>query len=146
MHLKKYISTKLIYLNLDNTLRDAKKLFDAHRIHHLLILDEDKKLVGLITDRELYKQLSPTIGSAKETREDERILSKKVHLVMTRNPVCCLANTSLGEMSVLFNDHHISALPIVSADKTALGIITWRDILRMLAVRYQKKQLDGSQN
>ncbi|GLX84609.1 CBS domain-containing protein [Thalassotalea loyana] len=142
MNLTKYISTKLIYLTLDSTLRDAKTLFDRHKFHHLIVLDDDNRLVGLITDRELYKQLSPTIGSAKETREDERILAKKVHLVMTRNPISCLPNTSLGEMAVLFNDHHISALPIVNAENKALGIITWRDILRMLAVRYQKKLLE----
>ncbi|QOL27029.1 CBS domain-containing protein [Thalassotalea sp. LPB0316] len=141
MNLTKYISTKLVYLTLDSTLRDAKTLFDRHNIHHLIVLDEEEKLVGILTDRDLYKQLGPTIGSAKQTREDERILAKKIHLVMTRNPVSCLPNTSLGEMAVLFHDNHISALPIVNADHKALGIITWRDILKMLAIRYQEKQL-----
>jgi len=143
MNLSQYISTKLVTLTLDNTLRDAKKLFDTHKIHHLVVIDDDKKLIGLLTDRELYKQLSPTIDSVKETREDVKILGKQVHLVMTRHPVSCLPTTSLGEMAVLFHDNHISALPIVDKEQKVLGIITWRDILKMLAVRYQQKKLSN---
>ena len=138
MSLNKVMSTNLITLELDDDLGKAKAIFDQHKIHHILVLN-DKELVGVITDRDIYKHLSPTIGTKKETPRDYSLLQKKLHLVMNRNLTTASENDTLNEAVLLFHDNHISCLPIVNDKMEPLGIISWRDILKVIALQYRHK-------
>lgn len=131
----------VISLDLDNTLEDAKKIFESHRIHHIMIIGDDHALAGIITDRDLYKHLSPSIGTLKETRLDLAMLRKKVHLIMEREVVTARPNLCLNEAAYLFHKHHISCLPIVDDKEHPIGIITWRDIIKLLAYQFKKKKV-----
>lgn len=132
------MSTNLITLEMDDDLGKAKAIFDQHKIHHILVLN-DKELVGVITDRDIYKHLSPTIGTKKETPRDYSLLQKKLHLVMNRNLTTASVNDTLNEAVLLFHDNHISCLPIVNDKMEPLGIISWRDILKVIALQYRNK-------
>lgn len=132
------MSKNLITLELDDDLGKAKAIFDQHKIHHILVLN-DKELVGVITDRDIYKHLSPTIGTKNETTRDYSLLQKKLHLVMNRNLTTASENATLNEAVLLFHDNHISCLPIVNDKMEPLGIISWRDILKVIALQYRHK-------
>jgi acetoin utilization protein AcuB len=131
------MSTQLITLDLGDDIGKAKALFDTHKIHHILIT-HDKELVGVVTDRDVYKHLSPTIGTNKETPRDSSMLQKKLHLIMNRNLVTATEKTTLNEAVLLFYDNHVSCLPVVK-NFQAIGIITWRDILKVIAMQYRQK-------
>lgn len=136
MSLSKIMSTTLITLDMDSTLSDAKTIFAHHKIHHLLIVDERNELMGIITDRDLYKHLSPTLGTIKETHQDLVFQKKKVHLIMSRNPVTATKDISLKQAVLLLHENHISCLPIVNEQDELVGIVTWRDILKLLAEHF----------
>jgi acetoin utilization protein AcuB len=138
MSLSKVMSKNLITLEIDDDLSKAKAIFDQHNIHHILIIC-DKQLVGIVTDRDLYKHLSPTIGTKNETPRDHSMLQKKLHLIMNRNLITAKKETSLNDAVLLFYDNHISCLPIVDDSMQPLGIISWRDILKVLALQYRLK-------
>lgn len=141
MSLIKVMSTNLITLEMDDDLGKAKAIFDQHKIHHILVLN-DKELVGVITDRDIYKHLSPTIGTKKETPRDHSLLHKKLHLVMNRNLTTTSEDASLNEAVLLFHDNHISCLPVVNDKMEPIGIISWRDILKVIALQYRHKLTD----
>ncbi|MBA6233358.1 MULTISPECIES: CBS domain-containing protein [unclassified Colwellia] len=138
MSLSKVMSKNLITLEIDDDLSKAKAIFDQHNIHHILILC-DKQLVGVVTDRDLYKHLSPTIGTKNETPRDHSMLQKKLHLIMNRNLITAEKETSLNDAVLLFYDNHISCLPIVDNSMQPIGIVSWRDILKVLALQYRLK-------
>ena len=64
------MTKKLITLTLDDDLNRAREIFNLHNIHHLLIVNDDGELAGVITDRDLFKNLSPTIGTRNESHKD----------------------------------------------------------------------------
>lgn len=132
------MSKKVITLDIDDDIAQAKQAFDNNPIHHLLVLNSGE-LAGIFTDRDLYKQLSPHINTRKETPRDTMLLKKKVHLFMTRTMVTATINTTLNEAVLLFYDNHISCLPVVDANFKPIGIITWRDIIKVIAVQYRNK-------
>jgi acetoin utilization protein AcuB len=138
MSLSKIMSKQLITLELDDNLGKAKAIFDQHKIHHILILNE-KELVGVITDRDIYKHLSPTVGTKNETPRDFSMLHRKLHLIMNRDITTANENITLNEAVLLFHDNHISCLPIVNDKMQPLGIISWRDILKVIALQYRHK-------
>ncbi len=139
MKIENLMNRKLITLSMDSTLRKAKELFESNTIHHLLITDDDGLLAGVITDRDLYKHLSPTVGTSQETHRDTALMQKKLHQIMARNLITAKTQQSLNEAVVLFYDNHISCLPVVDKNNKPIGIITWRDILKVLALQYKKK-------
>ena len=142
MKIAKLMTKNLITLSLDDDLNKAKELFTQHKIHHILVLDDDKKLAGIITDRDLFMHLSPTVGTSKESHKDVSLLQKRIHQIMARELIIATADQSLHEAVLLFHDNHISCLPIVDNNNKAIGIITWRDILKVIALQYRKKQKD----
>ena len=139
MLISKLMSKNLITLYLDDDLNKAKALFSQHSIHHILILDDEDKLAGVITDRDLFMHLSPTVGTNKESHKDVSLLQKRIHQIMARKLIVATAKQSLHEAVLLFHDKHVSCLPIVNNDNKPIGIITWRDILKVIALQYRKK-------
>lgn len=138
MGLEYFTSREVYSVDMDDELSKVKDLFSEHKIHHMLVTDGGK-LIGVLNDRDLYKQLSPTLGTAKETHSDIELLHKKVHLIMNRNLVTITADTSINQAVLKLNDNKVSCLPIVDEKNRPIGIITWRDILGMVAKQYRHK-------
>ena len=85
MSLSSFMTKDVITLDIDDNLSKAKQVFDQHNIHHILIKN-GKELSGIITDRDLYKHLSPNIGTKKETPKDIDIVTfLDYNVVETRN-------------------------------------------------------------
>ena len=66
-------------------------------------------------------------------------MQKKLHQIMARNLITSQAQLPLNEAVLLFYDNNISCLPVIDEQNKAIGIITWRDILKVLALQYRKK-------
>ena len=132
MLVSELMSTKLITVELDDKLSVVKEIFENMKIHHLLVI-ESKKVFGVVSDRDLYKALSPNIGSRAETFKDTATLSKRVHQIVSRNPIALTPNATIEEAIDIFNAHTISCIPIVDHEMKPLGIITIRTILRALS-------------
>jgi len=139
MSIAALMSKSLITLSIDDDLSKAKTIFDNNNIHHILVLN-DNELVGIITDRDLYKHLSPTVGTNKESPRDISLLKKKIHLIMSREIITATPEINLNEAVLLFHDHHISCLPVIDDKFHPIGIITWRDVLRVIALNYRNKK------
>ncbi len=131
MTIKYIMSTPVVTVELDDTLRTVKEIFDATHFHHLLAV-EDGRLYGVISDRDLLKALSPNIGTAAETARDLATLNKKVHQIMTRRPIVLGPEAEIRDAVEIFCRHPISCIPIVDAARRPVGIVSWRDILKSL--------------
>ena len=121
-------------VQMDDTLRHVKALFDEHRFHHLLVVDGGR-IVGVVSDRDLLKHISPFAGSAMNERpQDAATLNKHVHQVMTRKPVTAPADLLVAEAAKVMLEHDISCLPVLDPAGKPLGIVTSKDLLRALVV------------
>lgn len=85
---------KVMKISMDDTLKKIHGLFESHKFHHLLVVEGDK-LIGVISDRNLLRELSPFIATATERTHDTETFNKKVHQLMTRKPVTATKETPL---------------------------------------------------
>jgi acetoin utilization protein AcuB len=132
MSLKGVMTTRLVTVEIDDTLAVVKQIFDSVKFRHLLVVDSDKKLCGVISDRDLLRALSPHIGTLSENARDTATLNKRVHQIMTRHPVTLPPEATLADAIKLFLEHHVSCVPVVGPGFKAVGIVSWRDVLRSL--------------
>jgi acetoin utilization protein AcuB len=126
------MTAKIVTVEMDDRLEVVKEIFDTLHFHHLLVLDEHKKLSGIVSDRDLLRALSPYVGSAAETARDAATLNKRVHQIMTRQPVTLRPQAVMMDAVNLLLAHPISCIPIVDDEFRPVGILSWRDLLRAL--------------
>ncbi|MBV6471468.1 MAG: Inosine-5'-monophosphate dehydrogenase [Nitrospirae bacterium] len=129
------MSRRLVTVAMDDSLARARELFNEFHFHHLLVV-EGRELVGIISDRDLLKAVSPYVGTMSETDRDRATLQKRVHQIMSRTLVTVTLHTSVMAASQLLLENRVSCLPVLTTAGHLEGIVTWRDLLREY-LRYQ---------
>lgn len=124
------MSRPLVTVSMDEKLADVREVFERERFHHVVVVDQGK-VVGVISDRDLLKRLSPFVGSKlNERRQDENTLNLRAHQIMTRNPITVLPTDTVQVAVDLILKHNFRSLPVVDPLGNPVGIISWKDILR----------------
>jgi acetoin utilization protein AcuB len=126
------MTTRVVSVEMDDRLDVVKKIFDTLKFHHLLVVGDDGKLKGVVSDRDLLKALSPYVGSAAEKARDLATLNKRVHQIMSRNLLTLHPRASILEAVKLLLEHRISCIPIIDEALKPVGILSWRDVLKAL--------------
>ncbi|GDY28183.1 CBS domain-containing protein [Agarivorans sp. Toyoura001] len=134
MIIKDIMQTRVVTVGMDQRLFDIKDIFDNVSFHHLVVLDDEDLVVGVLTESDLLAALSPYLGKAAENQRDVQTLTQRVHHVMTREPLCSTPTTGVRDAGQLLVDKSISCLPVIDEANKLLGLVTWRDVLSVLLV------------
>jgi len=117
-------------ISMDDTIKTIRGMFEANRYHHLIVHGDGHQCVGVVSDRDLLKNISPFVGKLRERSEDRSLLDRRAHQIMTRQLVAVRPNTALRAAARVMLDHRISCLPVVDQKQRCVGIITLRDVVR----------------
>ncbi len=135
------MSRKIVTVLADDDLLTVRALFERHNFHHLMVT-ENGRLIGVLSDRDLLRNLSPFVGRLSERAQDVRTLYRRVHQLMTRAPVTVTADWLLFDAVNLMLAREISCLPVVSFHGRPIGIVTLRGVLRALLTEAQVASRD----
>jgi acetoin utilization protein AcuB len=81
------IMTKNVFkVRMDDTIGTIQEILSHAAFHHLLVV-EDHKLVGILSDRDILKNISPFLKTLSETTRDLSILNKRVHQFIDMPPM-----------------------------------------------------------
>ena len=125
------MTTRVVTIEMDDSLEVVRDIFKKVRFHHLLVVDNNR-LVGIISDRDMLKAVSPFVGTMSETTRDRATLNKRAHQIMLHHPVTVRSSCSLQEAAELMLARGVSCLPITTVGGEVLGIVTWKDVLRAI--------------
>lgn len=126
-----WMTKNIVSVSMDDTLDCIRNVFEEHRFHHVLVLS-GQRLMGVISDRDLLKSLSPYIGTLSETAHDVATLQKRAHQVMTRKPITISKEATVQAAAEQILEHTITCLPVTDENGDIVGIVTWRDVLKAL--------------
>lgn len=102
------------------TIREAMALFLRHSVGSLLVLDNDGEVLGIVTERDIFRLAFEHEG---------RIMGIPVDAVMTRNLIIALPHDTVDYLKSLITENRIRHLPVIDQGKLA-GIISIGDIVR----------------
>ncbi|WP_091659874.1 IMP dehydrogenase [Alteribacillus iranensis] len=123
------VITDPFFLTPDRQVFDAEHLMGKYRISGVPIVDENQKLVGILTNRDL------------RFIEDYSI---EIRDVMTStNLVTAPVGTTLEEAEKILQKHRIEKLPLVEEDGTLKGLITIKDIEKVIEFPHSAKDEQG---
>lgn len=115
----------------DMSLMEIQDTLRKHGFRHLLVV-EDNTLVGVISDRDVLRVISPFLNTLSEAPRDVKTLMRPAREVMRADPVSVRPDTSIEEAASILLEHTISCLPVVNEDHQIEGIVTSKDLLRHL--------------
>ena len=118
----------VICVDMDERLSVVKNLMQSNGFHHLPVTEKGK-LVGIISDRDLLRLISPFIDSVSEQARDLDTLNRAAHQVMTRQPITVKADTPVEDIVAWLKRVDISCLPVTDNEEHVIGIISWRDLV-----------------
>ena len=123
------VITNPFYLSSGDTLGDADALMAKFRISGVPIVDENGKLIGIITNRDM---------------KFETDMSRRIDEVMTKTGlVTGLVGKTLDEAKAILQKNRIEKLPIVDKDYKLRGLITIKDIEKVLKYPNSAKDASG---
>lgn len=118
-----------ITMHQDGTVGDAVYLMQENKIGGIPVIDKDKHLIGIVTNRDL------------RFIED---LSTPIYEVMTKeNLITAGRGTDLQQASLILKVHKIEKLPVVDNNGVLIGLLTYKDITKIKDNPYATKDSKG---
>ncbi|UQW96524.1 acetoin utilization AcuB family protein [Rummeliibacillus sp. G93] len=124
MLIEEIMNKQVLTLQPTNTMADAAKLMKERKIRHVPVVDENGKLLGLVTERDLKNALPSSLLKDGDTSLYHRTLDQ----IMITNPIIGHPLDFVEEVALILYEHRIGCLPIVSKGEL-VGIITGTDLL-----------------
>lgn len=131
MKVKQLMKAEVITVAPDDMIDRVFFLIHYEKIRHLPVL-EKRRVVGIVSDRDLYKALGPrSKRRALENSTDHTrlyVIPRRVKHIMRRGVITIEPDASAGQAASMMAKKKIGALPVVRGTKL-VGIITATDIL-----------------
>ena len=106
-----------VTLPIEAKVKDAKELMREHSIGGIPIVDQEGKLIGIVTNRDLRFE-----------KNNERPIEE---VMTSKNLVTVAEGTSLEDAEEILQENKIEKLPVINKDNKLVGLITFRDITKL---------------
>lgn len=110
----------VVYISPTATVRETTEIMDRHNVGSVLVMNDDQKLVGIFTERDLLKRVV-----AAGLDPDQTVMSQ----VMTKEVIVVDAFTRAEDVFQLMDQKKCRHIPVAEGDRI-LGVISLRDLLR----------------
>lgn len=105
-----------ITLRKDAIVKDALNMMRDYSIGGIPIVDENNHLIGIVTNRDL---------------RFERNIKRPITEVMTKEVITAPQHTDFEQAADILQQHRIEKLPVVDKQGRLVGLITYRDIIKL---------------
>jgi CBS-domain-containing membrane protein len=141
------MTTEVITVGPEASVTEAARLMESHHISGLPVLDQEGRLLGVITQSDLVQQardleLPPALNlldihlflvtPANFQRRLEKLLGTTVKEVMTPEPITISPETPVKEVAAILERKKVHTFPVLQRGKL-VGIIGKIDLIRALA-------------
>jgi acetoin utilization protein AcuB len=131
MYVGRIMHTFLVTVPPETPLRKAKDIIAEKRINHLLVVDKNGELIGLVSDRDV-KQSWASPATTLSVHELNYLLSQMtVEMIMVKKIISISPGTTIERAARIMQENRISALPVMEEGKL-VGIITTNDVMEVL--------------
>ncbi|OGY78621.1 MAG: hypothetical protein A3B74_04545 [Candidatus Kerfeldbacteria bacterium RIFCSPHIGHO2_02_FULL_42_14] len=140
---EEFMSTKVTTLHEDATIADAIQKMLRHKTNGLVIVDKNKKVVGILSSWDIIEYVVPDYLEEDKhlaTFESGKMFEKRVRDIANHSIAECMTSRvhtikpdhTLIEAATLLSEFHIRQLPVVDQDGILIGYINRTDIKRAM--------------
>lgn len=131
MLVKEWMSSDPLTVTPDTSVMQASQLMKDNTVRRLPVVDDDKHLVGIITETDL-RDASPSKATTLDVHELYYLLAElKVKDIMTREAITIGIDETVEKAAVKMLEHRITGLPVIDQGHL-VGIVSQGDVFRLL--------------
>jgi len=127
---KHIMSSPVVTFFAEQTIPHAEDVMRFKHHRHLPVVDDENRLVGIVTHRDLLRAQPSTLIGLSETERRARQADVRVDQIMEREIWTVGLETLASVAGQTLFDHKFGCLPVVDDDRRLVGIVTERDYLR----------------
>ncbi len=125
------MTTEVVSVPPDERVGNLYAMLRRLPMHHLLVMERGT-LLGIISDRDILRNLSPFSNTEHANERDAFLSQRFARDIMSQQVVTVARNASIRDAGALMVEHAISLLPVLDEHKKVCGVLSWRDVLRYL--------------
>ncbi|NEQ31932.1 MAG: CBS domain-containing protein [Leptolyngbya sp. SIO4C5] len=148
------MTRELLTVRPDTPVQEAVQLLAEKRISGLPVIDEQQRLVGVLSETDLMWQVTgaqvPAYitlldsviyleNPARYNQELHKALGQTVSELMTDKPITVPPDESIRKAAQIMHDKQIRRLVVIDEAKTVVGVLTRGDIVREMAKNYSER-------
>jgi CBS domain-containing protein len=122
----------------EEALKDAVWKMERGHFRHLPVVDNDGKLIGMLSDRDI-RLIRPSLAFVGKEDAMLQLWSIAVQQAAVFDPIKIRPDTTLKEAADLMLRWHVGGLPVADEQDKLVGIITYTDILREFVGREENQ-------
>ncbi|ABK16631.1 CBS domain-containing protein [Syntrophobacter fumaroxidans] len=131
MFIDKSMTKKVVTVGPNDGILETRELLAKSSFRHLPVVDEENRLVGIVTDRDIRSAMPSVFLDENETlKERERLAQMKIKDIMTKNPVTVNPANTLEDAILLMQRMRVGAFPVVDREGKLRGMLSIRDLVR----------------
>ena len=126
---------ELITVDENDRLLEAIKKLAKYSIGAIPVINSNKILAGIISERDIVKELAK--------KEDLDYSTLFVHQLMTKKVICCESDVLSDKLMELMTKNKVRHIPIVDNSNHPIGIVSIGDVVNRLIekIEYENKML-----
>ena len=113
----------------EEALKDAVWKMERGHFRHLPVVDNDGKLIGMLSDRDI-RLIRPSLAFVGKEDAMVQLWSLAVQQAAVFDPISVKPETTLKEAAELMLRWHVGGLPVADEQSRLVGMITYTDLLR----------------
>ncbi len=134
------MTKKVLTITEDASVAALRPYFVEAKFQHVPVIDITHRLIGIVSVKDYYRALSPVGDAASDKTTELFIQSRKVKHIMTSPVISIRQDTAVLAAASLLLEKNISCLPVVDEQQRLIGIVSWKDILRLIVRAQHKRQ------
>lgn len=138
---EEFMTTEPWTLRETDSLADARAIMTERHIRHIPITDNESRLLGLVTQRDVLAVTDPARLLTAKTDSNPSETERKLSDIMIRNVSVIGEKDSLREAAMFLQSHKYGCLPVVTNDRL-VGIITDSDFIAIAINLIEQAELN----
>jgi CBS domain-containing protein len=128
------MTTSTIVANASHKISQVLRVFHEYDIHHLPVVDDSNRLIGIISSNDIPKVFNDLCNRAEKISMDYDAIDKAVSLssIMSPDPVTISSTATISEAVKVFNEKKFLALPVVDNGEL-VGIVSVKDVIHYIS-------------
>ena len=132
MKVKDLMRVNVVTLHGDDSLGVAEDIMNMGRVRHLPVIDGQNRVVGIVTQRDLYRAAISSVLGFDRTKSHEWLGKVKVQDVMTPSVTTIDAEAGIVDAIDKMVSKKFGCLPVIDSEGRLAGLLTETDCLRCL--------------
>lgn len=126
------MTQNVISVNLNDSLREAKRTLKKNKIRHIPVLHENE-LVGILSQTDILRLSFGSKFGEGQMDADEAVFDMlTIESVMKHKPKTVYLNDTIQDVAEIFASEEYHALPVIDSNDKLIGIVTTTDVIRYL--------------